>query len=291
MATSKYAVKRVYSFVHEFSNFARSCQIPIVSTDRRSLLDGELVFWLTPTLAPTIASHLLTGPEDVRLWLNSHDITAATVAALARQMEKKKPADLKSEYLAGVAETLDLLELAGPAIGIDVASQRVAASSYAESGVSKLMTELGKRTAGWSGLLHPALYLYRYIQLTPISLAEIWKEHQIASRLPLTSLADTKLQRLAFTQSVPLVPGPLDNPRGSIRGSLELAHENPLRPFIEEVATRLREFDRALEDLRINYLDPTAELIGQTSVDAKAGLEGCENSLRDIAAIVSQIRP
>jgi len=126
------------------------------------------------------------------------------------------------------------------------------------------------------------------------SIAEVWKQHQALAGGVAAPLADLKLRRLAFTQSLPLVPGQAnykDSARGAVRGCLELAYENPLRPFVEEVATRLRELERSLEDLRVNYLDPTADLIRQTSVDAGTGLAGCQNSLRDIDAIVRQIRP
>lgn len=287
MATSRYAVRRDLSGSVEYSTANRVSTVPLFDSMSAELIDVEIKCHAVPE--PT-----LIGANDIRFYLNEHDVTESLLNQISSSLAALPGADLNSEYLRGVENYLMVAEKAAPAFGFDVSAHRKTAQAMTNTGLHTFFNMFCDRTVGWSGILHPALYIYHAIPLPAVSLKDVWDKHRTKAGLPTQELKDIPLRSISFAQgwspTNPVV-GDLGGTRGKLSYFLSFIVENPLRRPIEEIARRLKDLDRQLEDMRVNYLEPTQDAAQKTAIDAKNGLIGVEKKLQDIETAVTQIRP
>lgn len=199
-----------------------------------------------------------------------------------------------ARYLAGVEEYLEFCTMLDAASPLDVNKTRAQAKALAQRGLHTALQKFGDRSVGWSGILHPCMYLYRSIDLPRVSLTKVWQEHLKGSpaagpqelfEIPLSQI--TVCQGWSPAAGLDLTAMAL----GSVEYWLTTAVENPLKKPIEEIASRLKQIDVQLEELRVSYLGPTQDAVAQAGLEAKVGLAACDISLKDIHELMLKIRP
>lgn len=293
MAAGKYSIRRDQWDTITFTPLRRKHVIFI--PDAARLDDIELSCFGCPNVDPSVRDKIFVGPNNIRWLLNNVDITDALLSVLANGMKSLPPALLKSSYLKGVEDNLALISLVGLTIGVDVEDLRSKAQRFAQEGLEKLMTKFGDRSVGWSGILHPVLYLFHAIPIAPISLSSVWQLHISSApgqyEKELRALA---LQQIQITQGLS-ADGKIDPaealPFGLLRYGMTSVHENPLKKPLEDIAQRLKQIDVQLEEMRVSYLGPAQDALAQASAEADSGLTACRTSLDDIREMVVNLRP
>lgn len=293
MAVSRYAIRRDRAETLTFSTLRRRYSLPIHDAQALRLDDVELTCFGQPNFDPMISAELFTGPDDVRWYLNDVDVTSALLEELRSRVAAVPAARLQSQYLEGVEYYLALLVDA--AVGVDVSALREQARELAKRGLANLLTKFCDRTVGWSGVLHPAFYVYSAIPLEPLSLSAVWQRHlNISKSASPKELRDIPLVHLLVCQrwspkgGVDKTTGP---PLGVVRCSISSLYENPLRKPIEEFAQRLKQLDVQLEELRVSYLGPAQDALSEAGIEAKAGLSACLSAIGDVREMIGKIRP
>lgn len=295
MGISRYAVRRDTSSTLMFSALRRRHVIPIYDAETLRLEDVELQCYGQPNLDPTIQNHLFTGPDDVRWFLNDFDITTALLDEMRQNLSRLTPSEIRQFYLDGVDYYLELLNVLGAGIGIDIDNNRKRAYQLLDEDLNKLFSKFCDRSVGWSGLLHPTFYVYRNIPIEPLSLTSVWQRYlkSSGSSAP-KELRDIPVKYLQVTQGWTPAGGhqpPENIALGWVNCSVSAAYENPLRKPLEDFAQRLKQIDIQLEELRVSYLGPAQDALSEARVEAELGLNSCQAAIDEAKAILVKIRP
>lgn len=287
-------VKRIYSGHVDFSGLLREFSIPIIDSDQRSLVDIELTFYTLPTLAPLVERFSLTGGQDFRFYLNEYDVTNALKHELSELIAAIPGNAVKEAYLSGALAYLSFIRSFGTH-DAEIADDEEFARSYAETeDWPSKFTSLGDLQVGWSGNLHPISFIYRFIPIRPVSMADVWARHResVGGGLP-TSLND--FSQIAITISQGPAPSfePFDpsayTPAGRLVYQLECAYRNPLEPRLRELASRLRNLSELLENMRVNYLDPLKSDIETVEEEVTQNSNATRESIERLRETVSNI--
>ena len=287
-------VKRILAGHIDFSALSRELSVPVSTTDQRQLVDIELILYSQPSLHPLVQSQQFTGGEDFRLYLNEHDVTAALKSEINRLVSALPLTLVRSTYMRGVTQYIQFAS-AFDYIAPNVAHDATFAQQYAQmNDWDKKFDTLGDRHVGWSGNLHPLNFLYRFIPIRGISLADVWRTHLLAigGNLPET-LRDFDALQVTFAEG----PAPsfvaIDTtnfwPAGRLYYQLELAHANPLGPTLKEIASKLRGLTYELETLRVNYLDPMSGQVQTLRTDLINHTDATRAALERLTQTVNNI--
>lgn len=295
MGASKYGVRRDRAATLTFTPLQRKHSIYINDAQSLNIEDLEITCWGQPNVDPTIRDHLFVGPNDVRWYINNEDITSALLDELKAKLASIPKEDLEVQYMAGVEGYLETMKLIEESLGVNVSELRQLARELAKQGLPQLLTKFCDRTVGWSGILHPAFYIFRDISISPISLTSVWQRHQTSEgKDPNQTLKEIPLRKLSICQGWS-PSGGLSSTDPYSLGQVDYVvtsiYANPLRKPLEEFAERLKQIDAQLEQLRVSYLGPTQDALSEATIEAKNGLDACKSALEDIRTTVLEIRP
>lgn len=223
------------------------------------LKEIEFRFHIGATIQPPNVGSAFVGAEDIRLYVNEHDVTPDVIAEVQRLVAKVPVDEIKRNYLECVQNYLRFIEAFGTH-NEQVAGDWEFAQNYAESGMwPDKFTSLGDRTIGWSGNLHPLNFLHKLLP-TALSLSAIWRSYVQRTGLQLpTKLSQLSSLLLTFSSGPCPTFDAIDPgfvPGGVLRYQFDLATENPLKESLRQIASRIRTLQRSLESVRLNYLDP-----------------------------------
>lgn len=272
-------IKRIYSGHVDFTALSRESSIAVNAADSPELLDVALTFYTLPTVAPLTPSAGLIGGENYRFFLNEHDVTQSVVATLQTLISAIPRAQIASQYLTGATDYLHLIR----SLRIretETAGDEAAARAFSESpNWPALVAKMGDRQMGWSGNLHPICFIYRYIELPPISLNTVWERHRRSNPALAATLAQLPLRIMTFGQGPSPREGSFDASASTLGGrlvyQLEAQYENPLKKPLELILKRLKELNQEVESLRVQYLEPSLTKIEQIDQD----VDKLENSV------------
>lgn len=195
------------------------------------------------------------GLEDLRVYLDSYDITNSVIACLRNNLDAVDQVQLKSQYEHALNNWLLLeekLEAAYPGKGIN--KDRAIAKHLLETKpLSANLAKLGDQTAGWGGNLHIFNFIYCQLNIPLISLKSVVEHFNAANSEPIDF---SSLGKANFTFSIG--PCRLFTPKW-----------NPTQPFPQGTLTYGFEF---------NYHDPI--------LDRVTSLENRVLSLEDRATVL-----
>lgn len=245
----------------DFNRFSRETTIPTAQDEVRRIIDINMSMFCEPTLAPLHVNNRFDGPEDLRLYINEHDVTAQLLDAFKDQIRLLPAPIVRASYLRGVEQYLGYVQSfpAPPPVSGDLAFAQ-SYSAMADWGDAFL--RLGDRGVGWSGNLHIINYLYRFIPILPISLTIVWQKYRDAvdPSLPETLNGFDKLVIILSQGPSPSVStaSPSQTMGGRLTYQLRYVYPNPLDTRLRVIATELRNLSRTVFDLQTNYLDELA---------------------------------
>jgi len=276
-----------------FNPWMREHCCTIEDESLNTLTDISLRFWASPTNAPHIPSSAFIGVEDLRLYVNEHNVTPDVIAELQRLITPVPVAQLSAAYLLGTQRYLAFIRAYGTH-NAQVAGDDAAAAAYAASGnwPSKLAT-LGQRVIGWSGNLHIVNYIYKNIALRPVSLEAVWASYvrRTGAALP-TSLKSLPRLRLLFSQGNPPSLGPIDTnfiPGGALNYQLDVKHVNPLASTLNNILQRLTALHLAIDSVRMNYLQPMDNQLSTIRTDVTTHNTAVTTQLNQLTNTVNNI--
>lgn len=291
-----FEVRSQNSGVINFSAINREFSIPVDISTMKDLVDIKLQFYSSPSMEPLVNSFQMTGGEDYRFYLNSHNVTQSLIEELRTQISNIDHEVLSEAYLSGARSYIDFTKrfnsLADRSEQDWITAQEIAEDRDWSGKVSKL----GDHSVGWSGNLHCLNFLYKFIPLFPLSLSHIWERHLHQNQLTSEprKLSDFKHLVLTFSQggspSFDTFETDGRHPTGRLCYTLEIHHRNPLEPRLKEIARKLRDLHRQLEMQRIEYLTPIKSGVETANDDISKGYLESKISLDRLTETVKKIR-
>lgn len=177
--------------------------------------------------------------NDIRLYANGVDLTAAYIESLKRLLSAKDQAVLKAEYAGALNNWLELEEKLGAAYGTpDLAREKEIARQFIETTpLSNNLNKLGDvKGGGWGGNLHMFNFLYRDITLPPVSLIDVVNRHNAT---PQTRVEPKEIQKLCFSSGpcrlFDASWDPANVPAGTLNCLLEIRLHNLLEDRVEKL--------------------------------------------------------
>lgn len=276
----------------DFSPYSREATVPTEQDQIRKVTDIRLTLSTEPSLAPLIDTQRFVGPIDVRLYLNEHNVTEYLREGLKDQIRGLPPALVRSQYLNGVQRYIDFVQSFAdpPPVGGDFAT----ATAYASmSDWGDAFNNLGDRTLGWSGNLHVLNYIYRFIPILPISLAEVWDRYVATTggTLP-ASLSEFEQLSITFSEGTAPSQGAINTaliPGGRLHYRLSYYYPNPLEPRLRAIAAELRHLSETILALQENYLDELAAGLHTVESNFVAHTNATTTALEDLKNTVDHI--
>lgn len=276
----------------DFTPYSREGVIPTDQDRIRKLNDIRLTLFSEPTLAPLVDAQRFVGPVDVRLYINEYDVTTYLRESLKEQIRGLPPALVRTQYLAGVQRYLSFVQSFAdpPPVGGDLA---IATTYAAMADWGNAFNSLGDRTLGWSGNLHALNFIFRFIPILPISLADVWERYVAnAGGNPPETLSE--FERLVITLSQGMAPsqGAIDPaviPGGRLHYRLSYLYPNPLEPRLRAIAMELRQLSQIILALQTNYLDGLSAGLHTVEANFVAHTNATTAALQNLRNTVDQI--
>lgn len=287
-----YEVQRIIAGAVDFSAVTRenACLIPIDQT--RDIVDLRLIWHTHPSIHPLTNSFLLTGCRDPRLYINQYDVTQVFAAELRALLSALPEETIRKGYTEGATAYLRLMHTLGTH-DTEIKDDAAFLEAYvAEGNWSAKLSTLANPKAGWSGNLHLASYLYRFIPIPPVSLARVWAAYAQQNGQSAITLAALGSVRVTFSHG----PAPsfatferTDIPTGRVVFQLEGYFTNPLESPIRDILFRLKRLNQDLESMRVTYLQPLTEQMSHVDADFRSGQAALQKALDQLTATVTQI--
>lgn len=286
-------VKRIYSGYVDFTPLSREGGIALNASDSLDLLDASLSFYTLPTMAPLIPSAGLIGGENYRFYLNQYDVTTSVIAALQALITPVPRAQISAQYLVGASDYLRLIR------SLRIRDTETANDEARAQTISNtpdwrtLFAKMGDRQVGWSGNLHPISFIYRYIEIPPLSLKDVWARHRIANPALPETLSQLPLRTVSFGQGPSTRDGIFDASTSILGGRLvyqiEAQYENPLKKPLELILKRLKDLNQDVDNIRVQYLEPVFTKIEQVGQDVGKMETSVGNRLQQLTDTVNHI--
>ncbi len=243
-----------------FSAFTYDHQLVIPSFDIDLLQDVRLQFWGEPSqLHPTYGVY----PLDIQFNIGGIDLTPWIKDEVTKKIASRNTS--VSEYASGMREKLDIAKQMGAGYGnsdLD-AEAEVVDRLASETDLASLLSQFGDRhNFGWGGAFHPFNYLFRTIQIQPVSLASVFAAYnEVNPDSPLSPL-DTSTMRVS-TGALGTVQSGINLPAGRIIILAELRFHNTLKDEFERLENEINELrDQILIELELisDAVGPNGEL-------------------------------
>lgn len=236
-----------------FAPFNYEYVVALPTENRDQIIDVLFRIHGKPTLTSN-QSLLGTGCEDVRVYLDTVEVTPSILKVLRSLLDARDQVQLKAEYKTALDHWLHLEKKLGAAYPIqDFAGESARAQALVNTTpLSSLLTKLGDHAAGWSGQLHLFHYLYCQISIPPISLLEVIKEHVNSGG---AVIDPENVNSMTFScgpcrlYDANWSPTPL--PVGTISASIEPVYHDPLEDEVEELKKTYAIIDEKLEKILV----------------------------------------
>lgn len=263
----------------DFNVVNREIIVPVDSSRLSELNDIRIQLYSSPSVHPIVASALLSNGEDFRLYVNEHNLTHYYVAQIQTNLSMIDHEVIKKQYLTGALAYIKLLpyiQLSEEAI---LAEKSKAEAIAQDENWDLKFSKFGDINTGRSGNLHLCNFVYKYITMEPISLAEVWREYRLnqegGETLP-ERLKDFEQINLTFSQG----PSPTYEdempdagfPTGRLSYIVEQLHTNPLEQPLRQINFQLKGLKKLVENNRINYLMPIKATVETTQDDVKVSM-------------------
>lgn len=277
----------------EFSGLERERVVVLDSERLSELVDVNLQLYSGPAVAPLLRTMSLSGGEDFRLYLNSHNVTEQLVDVIREKVQSTPDEVMEDGYRKGVEAYFRLFKRLQFDEEVYERDSKLVDEVIASSEWEGQFEKLGDRSIGWSGNLHCFNFLYKFISISSISLNSVWSKYQRTMGADPTLLSDEKSLTITFSQG----PAPfLEDfdpksfvPSGRLEYSIELLHKNPLEPILKRISENLRRVEKKLEQQRVSYLTPIKSTVEVTKEDIKLGNLDSEEALKQIMIAIRNL--
>lgn len=282
MPTFKTDVKRSINASIHFNAFLNRQALKIPQIDIEDLKEVYISMKSQASVQPLSASKILTGIENLRVYVNGEDLTQLVINNLIRKIRQLPRDRFVREYKTSANIWLDHVN----SIGInwpEIDQDRIHADSLDADDLIGMMKKLGDRDSGWSGQIHPFNFLYEGIEIEPLSLRDILSQR---SGNP-DALEEEVIQKgrldLAFVQEDPMIAG------GKLILNIECIYTNPLAELLEHAITELELARRTIEDQRVNYIQPMRDEIDILKENLPLSLASLEDSIKRIEGNIREV--
>ncbi|MEW8047656.1 MAG: hypothetical protein AB2805_14285 [Candidatus Thiodiazotropha sp.] len=284
-------VKSIYSGSHKYNSYSPEVSCLISQT---SIEDLNITLFLSPSVNEFAPRSGPQCPEDVRIYVNKFDITESFIDELVRNVQLADPAKIQEQYWRGVKAYLNVMNATGE-YEEELVGEEEKAEQIARSGQWKdLFSSLGNRSIGWLGTLHPLCYAYSYIQLNPVSIRQAWEHYVNSSNTNLSKkLADLPIKKITFSHGRASFDTNSTSshsvPSGNITYLIETTSRNPLEKPLTRILSRMRSIEMGLENLRVQYSEPTLTKAEQISTDVIRMSESMSERIDQLKETVERI--
>lgn len=283
-----------YSGYIDFSTTSRDFTLPVPNSAGGRLLDFDIALYSLPDMQINSGAAYLQSGADYRLLVNAIDVTSAYIELLKRAISSRATELIESEYRAGVESYFRYVE------SLNVEAQRASddhqffAAYAADHDWAAKLSTLGDRGAGWNGNLHTFSYLYRFIRLPAISLADVLEHFSTYSDVLSGFDLARDLVSLTFSQGPSSLAEPFDRNvpvTGRLVYRVEAVYANPVEPVLNDIVGRLRRLAESMESVRLNYLEPVSSTVEVIRTDLEASASSLNSSLEQLTDSVKKIAP
>ena len=259
----------------DFNVVNREIVVPLDASRLRQLKDIKLQLHTAPAVHPVTSGALLSNGEDFRVYINEHNVTTYYLTHIQTNLSMVDHEVKKQQYMLGALAYTKLLPYIQLSDDMIEAEKSKAADIAEDENWDLKFAKFGDTSMGRSGNLHPFNFLYKYIAIDSVSLAEIWREYRAAhdgNDLP-QKLKDFEQLNLTFSQGPsPTYENELPDsgfPTGRLHYVVEQFHTNPLERPLKQINSQLKGLKKLIENNRVNYLTPIKATVDTTQDDLK----------------------
>jgi len=246
------------------------------------------------TIDPLVDAQALTGVEDVRLYINGVNHSAAFVAEIQGFLSDLPSDYLRAQYRSAAESWITYLETFGTMPNAVERTRNDLDQALDTADLVTLFQGLGSRQAGWSGGIHPFNFIYRQIIIPPVSLVSVINRHKrTTGGSEISELKDVWPVTLVFSQG----PAPSFEPfdpavqisLGRLEYLLEFQYVNPVAELLRNMTKELEKMGRRIERQRVRYLEPIANHIGELDEEQKLRLSSGMQALEDLKTAFDEL--
>lgn len=183
---------RQVQVTHVFSRTAPDVVLLLNTDNLAYLADVRIIFWLEATFPN---AYLQTSEvDDLRVYFDGEDITTKFTEALSEALTKSALA--RQQYADALQRWMQIFDNEAPLAGLPahrIAENRTLASKYPIQDWGSFFKKLATTNFGYRGSLHPLHYIYRDIQIAPLSLRQVLYPSAKDNERPLNKLRDSRL--------------------------------------------------------------------------------------------------
>jgi len=292
MIPSSYRTKTVKTFGNFIDFSTVNNEIFQTVETSADYFDTLLSFYCHPSVHPLVSDQIFIGVEDIRFYVNKVDLSKQVKAELTLLLKQADGEKLRNQYREGVNQYLKYIKPFTSIINLDIDRERAILDSILKKDVTSWMEKLGDRKMGWSGNLHVINYIYKTIDLPPLSLNSILTRYsadksKAISLQQLDSITYTFSEGPAsFTGTVNAGPIVL---RGRLNFSLEVYFENPVYEELLIIKRSIEAISKNLEGQRVDYLNPIKDDLVSLENDTKLRLKATDESVKMMFESVKKI--
>lgn len=257
--------KQNISLSFEFSTQNFEYQFPLPSNDEGFLEDVEFSIFSYPVLRSGPGSGGRASVNDLHIYLGDQDFTSAFREILKELLDSSDQNILLAQYKKALDSWIDMATKLEPRysgnLGFDKA-QRVLLLQAAP--LSSLLTKLGDKSAGSTGVLHIFNFLYRNIKIPAVKLIDLINKFNELNGANL-DLSTVNTEVLTFSTGPSRFfsndwPHHEENVGGAVSCFITLRYHNPNDDAIENLGNRLTELELTNTDHETRIGDLEEEL-------------------------------
>ncbi|MBP9792884.1 MAG: hypothetical protein KBC56_02680 [Flavobacterium sp.] len=274
----------------DFSPLYREATILIPLKGLTSFKEVEFTFYTRPSYLLSGSVQNFGGAEDLNFYINGFNLTAGLKKILITRLKKLSVEKLSEQYLFGAKTYCDYIN------SFDFLDEQykneyqVAKSYISNIDISSAFEKIGNRKIGIGGNLHLVNFLFRYIDIEPISFSEIIAESGINSK----EVYKNNNIIIQISQGISPTLNAFDPtkfiPTGSIELNLFVKTENPLEKPIKDIFSRLTLLQKQLEMQRTNYLNPLSDITNKVENDLNFASDRILKELSQITENINEIK-
>jgi len=274
----------------DFSPLYREVTILVSLKSLSIFKDVEFTFHTRPSYLLSSSAQNFGGAEDLNFYINGFNTTEGLKKVLISRLKKMSKEKLTEQYLNGAKTYCNYIN------SFDFLQEQykneyeVAKSFISNIDISSAFEKIGNRKIGISGNLHFVNYLYRYIEIEPISFSEIISE----SGISIDEVYKKNNLIIQISQGLSPTMNGFDPknyiPAGSIELNLFVRTENPLEKPLKDIFSRLTLLQKQLEMQRTNYLNPLSDTTTKVENDLKLASNRILKELSQITENINEIK-
>ncbi len=246
---------------------------------------------------PTTDSERIMGPDDIRLYFEDVDITAAYVEELKSVIDLQDQDLLRSQYANALDKWIELARALGAAYGGDAEADAVRAEELkAVEPLSGLMDRLGNHDAGYSGYLHLFNFLHADCNVPPVSIRKVITRYNDAAGTEVLNSQDLRVLTLSSGPCRLFEDGWTPSAvGGTIYFRADLRYHNELVDRIAALEERLDELEEFVDEqlqLIVEAVGPDGDLqraLSQARAATRTASEKAEGIERELQSQVAQL--